>query len=118
MGGTLDMRGWNVGHARLERWTRGHGGGVFRGQRGLVAGAGVTGRPVAAALLAMGATVRVTDANPERLGDFPPRAVRAPGLDTPRAGSDLVVTSPGWRPDNPLLLAAAAKGIEVIGDIE
>jgi UDP-N-acetylmuramoylalanine--D-glutamate ligase len=29
-----------------------------------------------------------------------------------------VVTSPGWRPDSPLLVAARAAGIEVIGDVE
>ena len=33
-------------------------------------------------------------------------------------GTDLVVTSPGWRPDAPLLAAAAAAGIPVIGDVE
>nr|WP_316249205.1 UDP-N-acetylmuramoyl-L-alanine--D-glutamate ligase [Brachybacterium sp. Z12] len=31
---------------------------------------------------------------------------------------DLVVTSPGWRPDQPLLLAAAAAGIPVWSEIE
>src|SRR6266702_3514687 len=33
-------------------------------------------------------------------------------------GTDLVVTSPGWRPDAPLLAAAAAAGVPVIGDVE
>jgi UDP-N-acetylmuramoylalanine--D-glutamate ligase len=37
--------------------------------------------------------------------------------DLPR-GTALVVTSPGWRPDAPLLAAAAAAGIEVIGEVE
>ncbi len=31
---------------------------------------------------------------------------------------DLVVTSPGWRPDTPFLVAAAQAGCEVIGDVE
>ena len=31
---------------------------------------------------------------------------------------DLVVTSPGWRPDQPLLAAAAAAGIPVWGEVE
>ena len=35
--------------------------------------------------------------------------------DEPPPGTALVVTSPGWRPDAPLLVAAAAAGIEVIG---
>ncbi len=33
-------------------------------------------------------------------------------------GTALVGTSPGWRPDAPLLAAAAAAGIPVIGDVE
>src|SRR5690606_33620992 len=35
-----------------------------------------------------------------------------------RPGIDLVVTRPGWRPDSPLLLSAAAAGIPVWGDVE
>ncbi|WP_131886054.1 UDP-N-acetylmuramoyl-L-alanine--D-glutamate ligase [Dietzia cinnamea] len=35
-----------------------------------------------------------------------------------RIGIDLVVTSPGWRPDSPLLVAAADAGIGVWGDVE
>ena len=31
---------------------------------------------------------------------------------------DLVITSPGWRPDNPVLLAAQAAGISIWGDVE
>ncbi len=31
---------------------------------------------------------------------------------------DLVVTSPGWRPDQPLLVAAAAAGLPVWGEVE
>ena len=38
--------------------------------------------------------------------------------DVDRPGIDLVVTSPGWRPDSPLLLSAAAAGIPVWGDVE
>ncbi|MBO0848638.1 MAG: UDP-N-acetylmuramoyl-L-alanine--D-glutamate ligase, partial [Pseudonocardia sp.] len=40
------------------------------------------------------------------------------GLTEPPAGTELVVTSPGWRPDAPLLSAAARAGIEVIGEPE
>jgi len=31
---------------------------------------------------------------------------------------DLVITSPGWRPDSPLLVAFQNAGVEVIGDVE
>ncbi|HEX3258171.1 MAG TPA: UDP-N-acetylmuramoyl-L-alanine--D-glutamate ligase, partial [Pseudonocardia sp.] len=34
------------------------------------------------------------------------------------AGVELVVTSPGWRPDAPLLVDAARRGIEVVGEPE
>jgi UDP-N-acetylmuramoylalanine--D-glutamate ligase len=87
---------------------------LFTGRRVLVAGAGVTGKSVAAALLTMGANVTVTDANADRLAGLP----GDPGLETPPQGTDLVVTSPGWRPDSPLLVAARRAGIEVIGDVE
>ncbi|WP_103500234.1 UDP-N-acetylmuramoyl-L-alanine--D-glutamate ligase, partial [Streptomyces sp. SM14] len=33
-------------------------------------------------------------------------------------GTDLVVTSPGWKPGSPLFAAAEAAGVEVIGDVE
>ena len=36
----------------------------------------------------------------------------------PAEDVDLVVTSPGWRPDQPMLLEAAARGIPVWGEVE
>ncbi|MFE0691844.1 UDP-N-acetylmuramoyl-L-alanine--D-glutamate ligase, partial [Streptomyces xiamenensis] len=33
-------------------------------------------------------------------------------------GTDLVVTSPGWRPDSALFAAAGSAGVEVVGDVE
>jgi UDP-N-acetylmuramoylalanine--D-glutamate ligase len=56
-------------------------------------------RPVTAELMAAGAR----DLGPAR---------------TVPEGVDLVVTSPGWRPDNPLLADAAAHGVEVVGEPE
>jgi UDP-N-acetylmuramoylalanine--D-glutamate ligase len=89
------------------------------GRRVLVAGAGVTGKSVASALVTMGARVTVTDGNAERLAELEPLGVElVPGLTEPPEGTALVVTSPGWRPSAPLLTAAAAAGIEVIGDVE
>ncbi|WP_258347958.1 UDP-N-acetylmuramoyl-L-alanine--D-glutamate ligase [Saccharopolyspora gregorii] len=95
---------------------------TLRDRRVLVAGAGVSGRSAAEALLAAGAEVTVTDASEERLAALD--SVRAgggrllPGLLEPPAGTDLVVTSPGWRPGTPLLAAAATAGIEIIGEVE
>jgi UDP-N-acetylmuramoylalanine--D-glutamate ligase len=44
--------------------------------------------------------------------------VRLGDAETLPADADVVVTSPGWRPDAPLLTAAAAAGIEVWGEVE
>ena len=53
---------------------------MLAGRKVLVAGAGVTGRSVAQALLGMGAHVTVTDAAAERLTDLPPGATTVVGL--------------------------------------
>ncbi|MBE9374259.1 UDP-N-acetylmuramoyl-L-alanine--D-glutamate ligase [Saccharopolyspora sp. HNM0983] len=96
--------------------------GRFHGREVLVAGAGVSGRSAAGALLDAGASVTVTDASDERLAALASlRAAGAElvaGLTEPPAGTDLVVTSPGWRPESPLLSASAAAGVEVIGEVE
>ncbi|MFS8103015.1 UDP-N-acetylmuramoyl-L-alanine--D-glutamate ligase [Lentzea alba] len=91
------------------------------GSRVLVAGAGVTGRSAAEALLAAGAEVVVTDSSPERLMALETLlegVELVAGLTEPPAGTSLVVTSPGWQPSSPLLAAAASAGIEVIGEVE
>ena len=93
-----------------------------------VAGLGVSGPPAARALAARGAQVIVLDS-----GDDEARRARAAELGRLGIkvllgstaddaglppGTQLVVTSPGWRPDAPLLAAAARAGIPVIGDVE
>ncbi|WP_188985941.1 UDP-N-acetylmuramoyl-L-alanine--D-glutamate ligase [Saccharopolyspora thermophila] len=96
--------------------------GRFEGCRVLVAGAGVSGRSAAQALLAAGAAVTVTDASADRLAALASLQAQGadlvPGLVEPPAGTDVVVTSPGWRPDAPLLAATAAAKIELIGEVE
>jgi UDP-N-acetylmuramoylalanine--D-glutamate ligase len=92
---------------------------VFAGRHVLVAGAGVTGKSAVPALLELGARVTVADGNAERLAELEGLgADLAGGLSAPPADVDLVVTSPGWRPTSPLLVAAAEAGVEVIGDVE
>ncbi|MFN2521941.1 MAG: UDP-N-acetylmuramoyl-L-alanine--D-glutamate ligase [Mycobacteriales bacterium] len=81
----------------------------YDGVRAVVAGAGVSGAAAARVLRERGAEVTVVDA---RGGED------VLVTDTVPAGTELVVTSPGWRPDSPLLLDAAAKGIEVYGEVE
>jgi UDP-N-acetylmuramoylalanine--D-glutamate ligase len=89
-------------------------------QRVLVAGLGVSGAAAARALLARGDDVALTDAaEPAVLGELVAAGARWLGpLTAVPEGVDLVVTSPGWRPDHPLLLAAADQGLEVIGEPE
>ncbi len=95
------------------------------GRRVCVAGTGVTGSATVRALLGLGARVVLVD---ERDGERQ-RAAAGPLADAGAevrlgaatglpAGVELVVTSPGWRPDRPLLAAAGAAGVPVWGDIE
>ncbi|MBD8507760.1 UDP-N-acetylmuramoyl-L-alanine--D-glutamate ligase [Hoyosella sp. G463] len=90
-----------------------------------VAGAGVSGLATVRALLRLGADVRIVDTRQAALD--PAVALGATGIllagpnDVPAAaldGTRLVVTSPGWRPDAPLLVSAAERGIPVWGDVE
>ncbi|WP_061212241.1 UDP-N-acetylmuramoyl-L-alanine--D-glutamate ligase [Dermabacter hominis] len=102
------------------------------GARILVTGFGVSGYAIVDQTLQRGAHVTAVDAsrsesNLERakvletlgarilLGEEHTRA-----LPTNADGSpfDVVVTSPGWRPDHPLLVAAQNEGIEIWSEIE
>ena len=99
------------------------------GLRILVTGFGVSGYAIADQTMQRGARVLVVDG-----ADTPALRERAEILEVlgveVRLGAehtralpadreiDLVVTSPGWRPDQPLLAAAAARGIPVWSEIE
>jgi len=88
--------------------------------RVLVAGLGVSGAAAARVLLGRGHNVVLTDAaEPAVVAELVEAGARWLGaVSAPPEDVDLVVTSPGWRPDHPLLLAAAGKGIEVVGEPE
>ncbi len=103
----------------------------WAGLRVVVAGLGVSGFAAADALLDRGAAVTVVDAvTPEQGSRTAEQARILEILDaTIRTGEgatdrlpdgdwDLVVTSPGWRPDQPLLAEAAERGIPVWGEVE
>ncbi|WP_088288961.1 UDP-N-acetylmuramoyl-L-alanine--D-glutamate ligase [Kineosporia sp. A_224] len=106
-----------------------HGRADWAGLRVVVAGIGVSGFAAADALLERGAEVTVVD---ERAGEATrERAVILETLGARLAlgegstsrlpdggGWDLVVTSPGWRPDQPLLAQAGAAGVPVWGEVE
>ena len=99
----------------------------WSGTRVVVAGFGVSGFAAADNLLFLGAQVTALDeATSEE------KAERAQLLETLGAtvrlepgatavlpdDTDLVITSPGWRPDAPLLAQAAERGIPVWGEVE
>lgn len=85
-----------------------------------MAGAGVSGRGCATVLLGLGADLVVADGNADSraalAADLCVATVDTAAVDP--AEFSLVVTSPGWAPSSPLLVAAAAAGVEVIGDVE
>jgi UDP-N-acetylmuramoylalanine--D-glutamate ligase len=90
-----------------------------------VAGIGTSGVSVARTLLDLGARVTVVDDRADDLEQEQATALRASGATVtlrpataPPEGTDLVVTSPGWRPTAPLLLSAAERHVPVWGDVE
>ena len=97
------------------------------GRRVCVAGLGVSGPPAARVLAGYGARVTAVDSRDD--GDRRDLAARLAACGvrvllgeaaaaTLPAGTNLVVTSPGWTPAAPLLVSAAAAGVEVMGDVE
>ncbi|MGA4842527.1 UDP-N-acetylmuramoyl-L-alanine--D-glutamate ligase [Streptomyces sp. G45] len=97
----------------------------WKGLRVTVAGLGVSGVSAARALADLGAEVTVVDggsgpALEARAAELAEAgvAVRLGDADTLPEGTGLVVTSPGWKPDSPLFAAAAAAGVDVVGDVE
>jgi UDP-N-acetylmuramoylalanine--D-glutamate ligase len=94
----------------------------LRGRDVLVAGWGVSGRSLVEPLRDIGARPVVTDGGASALAE-----AAGLGLDiatcTELEAADwsrfaLVITSPGWRPDSPVLASAVAEGTPVWGDVE
>ncbi|MFF4365939.1 UDP-N-acetylmuramoyl-L-alanine--D-glutamate ligase [Streptomyces sp. NPDC001594] len=92
-----------------------------------VAGLGVSGISAARALAGLGAVVTVVDGGDSeghraRAAELEAEAkgvtVRLGDAETLPEGTELVVTSPGWKPDSPLFAAAAEAGVDVVGDVE
>jgi len=105
--------------------------GRLKGAAVTVAGLGVSGVPAARALHALGAHVTVVNGTAGDRQRTEAAALEALGIAV-RLGDDavsggvtglpedteLVVTSPGWKPSSPLLLAAAERNIDIWGDVE
>lgn len=87
----------------------------------LVAGGGVTGKAVLAALSRFGAAPTLCDDDPATLRRYADTGVATATMSSATqrvAEYALVVTSPGFPPDTPLLVGAAAAGVPVWGDVE
>jgi UDP-N-acetylmuramoylalanine--D-glutamate ligase len=88
-----------------------------------VAGLGVSGVAAARSLARSGSHVIVVETGDGERQRASAAELAGLGVEVRFGGglpaeAALVVTSPGWRPEHPLLLEAAAKGVEVIGEVE
>lgn len=101
--------------------------GAFEGERAVVVGAGASGLAAAAALVAEGAEVRVSEARPPEdlawtgaAGPPPAGAELLAGGHRPEHldGATLVVVSPGVPPTAPILGWARERGLPVWGELE
>ncbi|MHA7281177.1 UDP-N-acetylmuramoyl-L-alanine--D-glutamate ligase [Arthrobacter sp. MDT2-2] len=126
--GTTGAPPWETPRVRdLTTWDA-----DWAGLRVVVAGIGASGFSAADTLIELGAvvvvvdggvteeneakadTLRIVGAHAVLLG--PDSAASLPLVDGEQA--DLVVTSPGWPPTQPLLARAAAAGVPIWGDVE
>lgn len=89
---------------------------LYDGRPVAVTGAGLSGAAAARVLRDLGARVTVVD-DREEAREALAAAGFAVAVGLPDE-LDQVVTSPGWRPSSPLLLEAAAREVEVIGEVE
>ncbi|MEU6167732.1 UDP-N-acetylmuramoyl-L-alanine--D-glutamate ligase [Streptomyces tanashiensis] len=97
----------------------------WNGKKVTVAGLGVSGIPAARALHARGALVTVVNDGDDERSRAQAAELEAEGITvrlgdgaTLPTGTELIVTTPGWRPDKPLFVAAGEAGVEVWGDVE
>ncbi|MEU3607670.1 UDP-N-acetylmuramoyl-L-alanine--D-glutamate ligase [Streptomyces sp. NPDC035033] len=97
----------------------------WQGKRVTVAGLGVSGIPAARVLHGRGAVVTVVNDGDDERSRAQAAELEAEGITvrlgdgaTLPAGTELVVTTPGWQPDKPLFAAAAEAGVEIWGDVE
>lgn len=104
----------------------------WSGLRVVVAGIGVSGFAAADTLVELGASVVVVDSSVTERTEAQAETLRIVGAEDVLLGAeavsqlpkvdgewpDLVVTSPGWRPDQAMLAEAERRDIAVWGDVE
>ncbi|MCV7221359.1 UDP-N-acetylmuramoyl-L-alanine--D-glutamate ligase [Mycolicibacterium elephantis] len=93
---------------------------LVRGARVLVTGAGLTGRSVSAVLEPTGVRLTICDDDPLALQRLitPATVVTTAEAEAHIGDYALVVTSPGFSPETPVLAAAARAGVPIWGDVE
>ncbi|MGP3981308.1 UDP-N-acetylmuramoyl-L-alanine--D-glutamate ligase [Streptomyces sp. KR80] len=98
---------------------------IWTGKRVTVAGLGVSGVPAARVLRDLGAEVTVVNDGDDERARLQAAELEARGITvrlgdgaTLPKGTELIVTTPGWKPDKPLFAAAAEAGVPVWGDVE
>ena len=84
------------------------------GKRILVAGAGVTGAACARALVKRGSVVTIVDEKVSALEGF--SVISPASVDF--ANFDLLLVSPGWREDHPVVLAARKARIALTNEVD
>ncbi len=88
----------------------------------LVAGLGVTGAATARALVKLGYSVTVFEERDDADHRELARELSPEGIEVtftpPTEFPEQVITSPGWRPDHPVLMSALKHGARVLGEIE
>ncbi|MCX5139691.1 MULTISPECIES: UDP-N-acetylmuramoyl-L-alanine--D-glutamate ligase [unclassified Streptomyces] len=97
----------------------------WQGKHVTVAGLGVSGIPAARVLHGLGAVVTVVNDGDDERSRTQAAELEAQGI-TVRLGdgatlpesTELIVTTPGWKPDKPLFTAAAEAGVPIWGDVE
>ncbi|MFJ3121381.1 UDP-N-acetylmuramoyl-L-alanine--D-glutamate ligase [Streptomyces sp. NPDC086993] len=97
----------------------------WQGKHVTVAGLGVSGIPAAKVLRGLGAVVTVVNDGDDERSRTQAAELEVQGI-TVRLGdgatlpqsTELIVTTPGWKPDKPLFTAAAEAGVPVWGDVE
>jgi UDP-N-acetylmuramoylalanine--D-glutamate ligase len=99
----------------------------WEGVRAVVAGLGVSGFAAADNLTHQGAAVTVLDDTSDATREEKGTLLEVLGADVRLGpgstaalpdGVDVLVTSPGWRPDAPLLAQARDRGVPVWGEVE
>lgn len=114
-------------HPQLRGWD-----GPWAGVRVAVLGLGVTGFSAADTLAELGCRVVVVDGSSTPKKELDAQTLRIVGVEDIRLGAaavdelpligdqapELIITSPGWRPDSAIMQQAAAEHVPVWSDIQ